>query len=181
MRAVSTKRFSVQHILPLGALVLLAACGDEKPRALNPVPVVTAEQMNREIAARLNEQKAAAEKLELAKAVAADKVRFVEVLKGPLDQWNERFYRINGGTLREMIELGKQMRVFRNEMTAVPTTICTAVPRDTIVRGMDIVLVIIAGVEASKGVVVPADISTKFSEADQTIRQGARELGACLK
>ena len=170
----------MRYVVPI-LLLALAACGDDKSKAVSVVTVTTVEQMNREISARLSEQKAAAEKLELAKAVAADKVRFVAVLQGPLDQWNERFYRINGGTLREMIELGKQMRVFRNEMTAVPTTICTAVPRDTIVQGMEAVLAVIAGIEASKGEAVPADISTKFGAADQTIRQGARELGACLK
>ena len=170
----------MRYVVPI-LLLALAACGDDKSKAVSVVTVTTVEEMNREISARLSEQKAAAEKLELAKAVAADKVRFVAVLQGPLDQWNERFYRINGGTLREMIELGKQMRVFRNEMTAVPTTICTAVPRDTIVQGMEAVLAVIAGIEASKGEAVPADISTKFGAADQTIRQGARELGACLK
>jgi len=170
----------MRYLIPI-LLLLLVACGDDKPKAVIASAVTTVEQMIREISGKLDAQKAAAEKVELAKAEAADKARFVAVLQGPLDQWNERFYRINGGTLREMIELGKQMQVFRNEMSAVPTTLCTAVPRDTIVGGMEIVLAIIAGVEASKGEVVPADISTKFGAADQTIRQGARELGACLR
>jgi uncharacterized protein YcfL len=170
----------MRYVVPI-LLLLLVGCGDDKPKDAAAAPVTTVEQMIRNISARLDTQKAAAEKLELAKAVAADKARFVAVLQGPLDQWNERFYRINGGTLREMIELGKQMQASRNEMTAVPTTTCTAVPRDTIVAGMDIVLAIIAGIEASKGEAVPADISTSFSTADQTIRQGAVALAACLK
>jgi len=167
----------MRYVVPI-LLLALAACGDDKSKAVSVVAVTTVEQMNREISVRLEQQKAAAEKLELAKAEAADRIRFVEVLQGPLDKWGELYARLPGKQPKEVVEIGTKMAAIRAEMSATATTPCTFNAREKIFRGMDQVTAVM---EAFKGIrrAVPEELSIKLGIGETIAREGARDLIAC--
>jgi len=167
----------MRYFVPI-LLLLLAACGDDKPKAVNAVAVTTVEQLNREVSARLEQQKGAAEKVELAKAEVADRLRFTEVLQGPLDKWGELYGQLPGKQPKEVVEIGAKMLAIRAEMSATPTTPCTFSAREKIFRGMDQVNAVL---EAFKGIqgAVPEELSIKLGIGETVAREGARDLIAC--
>ena len=163
--------------LPI-CLLLLTACGDEKQKPVVPVAVTSISQMNREISSRLDEQMAAAEKIAVAKAEEADRIRFAEVLQAPLDKWGALYWQLPGKQLNEVIEIGAMMAAIRVEMNATATTPCTFNARQKIFSGMDQVNAVM---EAFKGVTgaVPEELSIKLGIGEAVAREGAGDLIAC--
>jgi hypothetical protein len=159
--------------------VWLTGCGEEKSKAVAPVPVTSVEQMNKEIALRLEQQKQDAEKASAAESEVAERTRFVQIIKTPLNQWASLFLQVNGKTLRETIEMGKSMQAYRTEIASVSTNACTPAARETLLKGIDNVSRIIGGIESSRGENVPPDIIEQFAAADALVKQGSRELNSC--
>ena len=167
----------MRYVVPM-LLLALGACGDEGPKPVIPVAVATIEQVNREISVKLDEQTAAADKLELAKAEALERARFVDVLEEPLNRWLETYAQLIGKKANEVTQARATMLTIRNEMSAAPTTQCTLIARDKIFRGMDEVSAVVAAFADVRGA-VPEDLPRRLGEGEFAVREGARELIAC--
>ncbi len=167
----------MRYVVPI-LLLVLAACGDDKPKAVTAVAVVSVEQMNREITVRLDEQKAAAEKVELAQAEAAERARFVEVLEEPLNRWLATYGQLIGKKANEVAQARAMMSTIRSEMSAASTTQCTLTAREKIFRGMDEVTAALAAFADVKGP-VPEELPKRLGEGEFAVREGARDLVAC--
>ncbi len=165
------------------ACAALVGCGDDKARGVTTrgvtaVPMQSVEQLNQKITQRLNAQKAAADKIALAQSEAADRVRFVEVLKEPFDKWAELYLQLPGKPPKDVTEIADKMATIRSEMSATPTTQCTFNAREKLFRGMDEVSAVM---EAFLKVQEPApeELRIRLGEAETATREGARELVAC--
>jgi hypothetical protein len=135
--------------------------------------------MNNEITTRLEEQKQIAEKAAAVEAEKADRLRFVEVLKTPLDQWRGIYASLAGKKTSEVVELSAKMRALRLEMSSTPTTQCTGTARETLFRGMDEVHDVIDAFKNVSGK-VPEELALRLGKAEAAVRLGAEELAQCV-
>jgi hypothetical protein len=158
--------------------VALVGCGDDKPKGVVAAPVTSVEQMNNEISGRLEQQKEAAEKVALVESEKADRLRFVEVLETPLNQWRSLYGQLAGKKTTEVVEMSAKMRAIRADMGSTPTTQCTVAARETIFRGMDEVHSVIDAFKDINGP-VPEELAKRLGNAEAAVRMGAGELAAC--
>jgi len=116
--------------------------------------------------------------VELAKAEAADRARFVEVLEEPLNRWLAIYAPLIGKKANEVVQARATMSAIRNEMSAAPTTQCTLIAREKIFRGMDEVAAVLAAFADVRGP-VPEELPRRLGEGEFAVREGAGDLIAC--
>ena len=161
-------------------LLLLVGCSDDKQKAVVPAPMKSIAQLNLEISSRFDEQMAVAEKLAQAKSEEAERIRFTELLQGPLEQWIELSGQLPGKKLKEGIEIGAKMAAIRVEMSTLPTTPCTLSARQKIFSGMDQVNDALEALKSVKGA-MPEALTIKLGIGENVAHEGAIELIACKK
>ena len=165
-------------LVVITAAMVLTACSDDKVKSVEAVTVKTISQQNQEIAVRLQEQMAANETKSFADGEAAERLRLIDFVRSAKQRWADFFYQLPGKNPKEVAELVQQMKVIRNEMAAVPTSLCTASKRNEIAGHMQAVEVLLAEFIAARGE-VGADFPKRLGAAFTEVETSEQTLAAC--
>jgi hypothetical protein len=170
--------FMRMTLLPaLLAGTLLAGCGEKKPAQVEPVPVTSVEQQNREIAERLAAQKAENEARAAKEGEAAERARFVNLIQEPVKRWAAAYDKMTGKNFREIDPMLAEMQAARNDISAAPVSACTGSKRDGIVAGMDQVATVFNEFKAAKG--EQSDAGKRAADASLGIYSNFDALESC--
>lgn len=142
----------------------LGACGEKKNTAVEPVPVTSVAQQDREIAERLAAQKANLEAKSVQEGEAAERQRFVKLVQDPADRWVNAYAQLAGKKAAELDPIIAEFRASRAALATVPTSTCTLPKRDAILAAMDKVLAVMNEFKAVGGNVGP-EFATRPGEA----------------
>jgi hypothetical protein len=160
--------------------ILLVACGEEKPKAVEAVPVTSAVQLSAEIEKRLDEQKAARDRAAIAATEQADRERLVGALQDPLDKWGNFYYALPGKTQKEVTEIAAKMQALRAEMAITPTNSCTGAAREVIFQGMDQVHAVLRDF-ATAPPSANEELARRMGIGEGIARRGSGDLQSCLQ
>jgi hypothetical protein len=165
------------HLL-LIVFLILTGCGEKKPASVEAVPLTSIEQQNREIAQRLEAQKAANEAKALQEAEIADKQRMIRVVQEQVSRWLAAYSNIIGKKANELDEAIAQMQAARSELNAAATSACTELKRNAIVNNMDRVASLLAEFKAANGN-MNAEFGTRLGEAVNSVSDAAGTIATC--
>ncbi len=161
------------------AVAGLSACGERNTAKVDAAAFTSIEQQNREIAERLQAQKAANEAAAAKQSEVADRERNVSNLREIVDRWNRLFQRLAGGRANDLGDPISQLQSIRNELISASTSACTEPRRDAMVRSMDAVVSLLEEFKAAKGDAGP-DFGRRLSEASAGIQDSNGSLSGCL-
>ncbi len=159
--------------------VVLVACGDDNAHKVEAAAVKTISQQNQEIAERLRTQKAANEAIAVQVGQAAERERFVRIIRDKVNRWNEIEQQMVGKRANELDDFIAQLTAVRGELVSISTTPCTEPRRDAILRGMDGATSLLGEFKAKKGVADP-DFSNQLGEQINIIQNNSGGLSSCL-
>lgn len=170
----------MNKIICVAVLVLLVACGESKPVAIEAVPVTSIEQQNREIAERLALQKGANETKATAEAEANDRRRMVAAVQEPTARWITAYEKISGKRANEIESMTVEMQAARAELASASTSICTDPKRAQVLAGMDQVTALINEFKSSNGN-VDAEFSSRLGNAAAGVSNASSAAATCAQ
>ena len=170
----------MKQIICVALLAVLAACGENKPVAVEAVPVTSIEQQNREIAERLAAQKGANEIKSTAEAEANDRRRMVAGVQEPTARWIAAYEKISGKKANEIEPMMAEMQAARADVASTSTSPCTDPKRAQVLAGMDQVTALINEFKSSNGN-VDADFSSRLGNAASSVSNASSATAACTQ
>lgn len=172
--------FTTRLLCAFTLLLLLAACSEEKPKAVEAAPITSAAQMSAQLEQRLDEQNAARERAALAATEQADRERLVGALQESLDKWGNFYYSLPGKTQKEVTEIAAKMQALRAEMAITPTNSCTGAAREVIFQGMDQVHAVLRDF-ATAPPSANEELARRMGIGEGIARRGSGDLQSCLQ
>jgi len=170
----------MKPIIYAALLLVLVACGENKPAAVETVPVTSIEQQNRDIAERLAAQKGANDAKATAEAEANDRRRTVAAVQEPTARWISAYGKISGKKTNEIEPIMAEMQAARSDLANASTSICTSPKRDQVLVGMDQVAALINEFKSSDGNVDPG-FSSRVGNAAVSVSNASSAAAACAQ
>lgn len=172
-------RRSLKMLPGMLAAIVLIACEKVEPPKVEPVTVKTLSQQSQEIAERLRTQMAANEAISLRQSEAAERARFVRLIREKIDRWARLDQQLVGKRAHELDDIISKLRSIRSELLSTSTTLCTEPLRDATAANMSTVINLLEDFKAKNGVVV-ANFSDLLGEQSIKIQFNNSELSSCL-
>jgi hypothetical protein len=170
----------MKQIICVALLAALVACGENKPVAVEAVPVTSIEQQNREIAERLAQQKGANEAKATAEAEANDRRRMVAGVQEPTARWIAAYQKISGKRASEIEPMMAEMQAARADLASTSTSPCTDPKRVQVLASMDQVTVLINEFKSSNGN-VDAEFPNRIGAAAASVSNASSAVAACTQ
>lgn len=161
------------------SLTVLAGCAEEKPKAVEAVPLTSVQQQSREIAERFDATMTEQQKANDMAAAAKDRVLLIEAIQAPLDRWGELYSALPGKQPKEVADLAARMREIRTNMEAIATNSCSFSAREKMFRGMDDIHGLIGEFGKTAPGAATDSLATRIGTAEAVVREGARDLLSC--
>lgn len=170
--------FAVSLVL----ISLLTACGKKAPESTTTAeanaPRPVAEQ-EKEIAARLAEQKKALDEQTSKDRDSADRIRRVKLVADMGRNWSSAVNEVRAAPRSKLAEPIAKMEALRNEAQAMDTDSCTAPARDTLVRAMNTMIDAVKAFQ-SQGTGDQTEAVTKATTESQNLfGESNKQLLAC--
>ncbi len=169
----------IKFVCSLLIAAALVACGENKTTKVDAAAITSIEQQNREIAERLQAQKAANDAAAAKASEVADRERYVSNLREIVSRWNGLFQQLAGRRANEIGDATTQLQAVRNELVSASTSACTEPRRDAMARSMDAVVALLEEFKASKGE-GGAEFARRLSEASAGVQDNNGSLSGCL-
>ncbi len=172
-------RRSLKMLPGMLAAIVLMACEKVELSKVEPVTVKTLSQQSQEIAERLRTQMAANEAISLRQSEAAERERFVRLIREKIDRWARLDQQLVGKRAHELDDIISKLRSIRSELLSTSTTSCTEPLRDATAANMSTVINLLEDFKTKNGVVV-ANFSDLLGEQSIKIQFNNSELSSCL-
>jgi hypothetical protein len=161
----------------------LALGGCKKQEAAVPPTanaVTSVEQQNREIAERLQAQKAEIAEGAAKDAAKAERERVVSALRDVATRWNNEFAKINGKLREDLPPILAALRGIRADVNFVPTSACTRPLQSELGAAMDGALAAVEEFRSGNGN-PPEELVTRINElGGNSVLGVAGRVSACL-
>jgi len=170
--------FALFVLFVLGTLSL-AGCADKKNTAVEAAPMASIQQQDRQIAERLESQKAAQELRSNAESEAAERERLVVALNEPYARWSALFQQVAGKKANETAELVSKMRAVIAELADAPSNECTLPVKTAVVSAIRDAYAAIADFKSAKDDATVSALSKRLGEAVASADGAVANLTKC--
>jgi hypothetical protein len=159
----------------------LTACSKEKPAPQAAVQEVTSiEAQNREVAERMQAQKAELEDKASKEGVKTERQRVVDAVLGITQRWIAEYPNVLAKTTEQLQPVLANLRAIRSDLNFVPTSSCTRAIQSELGGLMDGVISALDSFRSDSPNPVSAEFQSQINKGANGVREIEGKVRGCL-